>query len=209
MTALLPPDPTRDASYWLRGPNGRDTVASFRGGSWQELGHLSYYGARFMADRGYTLASPHPIPTAAQLDALHGLVETLQHKINIVSRYHKDIVSDESGAYSDAVLFEARDAAFPKPRGYGPDYERWQHRMAHLGALIRSGHYLEFAAAMMPAGWNVSIEQLSDKWVVTAVGPADYTGSAYQIEEACAPDEKPARTAAALRVRAAMMEDGE
>jgi hypothetical protein len=53
---------------------------------------------------------------------------------------------------TETLLIEIRDAAFPAPRGYGGPYERWQHKMAAMGRLIRGGHYLEFAAGTMPEG---------------------------------------------------------
>ena len=59
------------------------------------------------------------------------------------------------------------------------------------------------AAAMMPAGWFVTIREYSDLWRVFACSRSS------AIDNTDAPTEPRARTAAALRVRAAVMEDGD
>ena len=75
---LLPPDPSKDGWYWwLRAPNGLVVPAQWRGYGWKVFGQPVAYGAQFMADQGYTLASPHPIPGPEQLDALWRVMKWL------------------------------------------------------------------------------------------------------------------------------------
>lgn len=78
--ALLPPDPSVPGRYWLRASNGVEVVGDFRCGSWRAIGQPTFYGARFMADRGYTLASPHPIPGPAALEALHYAIKLIRDR---------------------------------------------------------------------------------------------------------------------------------
>jgi len=39
------------------------------------MGQPTYYGARFMSEQGYTLATPHPIPGPAALEAVYALAK--------------------------------------------------------------------------------------------------------------------------------------
>lgn len=72
---LLPPDPTKPGRYWLAVSRSQPPVEFIADwvpptGIW--VGPL---GKIYPRDSNYTLASPHPIPTAAQLDALHRLAD--------------------------------------------------------------------------------------------------------------------------------------
>lgn len=108
--ALLPPDPTRKENYWLRVrdlqpeqwlwlPDSRNWFSKNTAGS------VVRY-AEGMAEDGYTLASPHPIPTAAQLDALHALVDEMVQK-------QKDDAEAANIPMKDAApwILAARDCA--------------------------------------------------------------------------------------------------
>lgn len=78
--ALLPPDPTRKAAYWLRRPDGENELYEWTpdAGVWWQALNRAYPDE--LSELGYTLASPHPIPTATQLDALHALADMMVRK---------------------------------------------------------------------------------------------------------------------------------
>lgn len=69
--ALLPPDPSVPGRYWIRNAEGRDVI-----GVWNPSGHWTFIGWRTLASpvrlalAGYTLATPHPIPGPAALEAV-------------------------------------------------------------------------------------------------------------------------------------------
>lgn len=83
--ALLPPDPTMKAYYWLRSGTTSpgpwlwlpDTRSWF---SKNPAGSVIRY-AEGMASEGYTLASPHPIPGPAALEAVWELLRRLNGSV--------------------------------------------------------------------------------------------------------------------------------
>lgn len=84
--ALLPPDPTREAHYWLRGPNGHEVSAKYRWACWRVEGDNAYYGALFMTERGYTLATPHPIPGPAALEAVYAALSAMGDEASKIAK---------------------------------------------------------------------------------------------------------------------------
>ena len=104
---------------------------------------------------------------------------------------------------SETLLIEVRDAAFPAPRGYGGPYERWQHKVAALGRLIRGGHRFEFAFAMIPAGWRILAIEQTDEGYTARIGRGIFIASNCYTPVADLPR---AVTAAGLMARAAEME---
>ena len=78
MTALLPPDPDTPALYWLRHESGEpDEVWEWIAADMIWRRGLDHTPAGLTRD-GYTLASPHRIPTAEELDAVYDLVRYLE-----------------------------------------------------------------------------------------------------------------------------------
>ena len=79
MSALLPPNPDTPALYWLRHESGEPDEAWEwvpDGAFWHSgNGESDAIDPGLMADLGYTFASAtqRPIPTAAQMDAVHAL----------------------------------------------------------------------------------------------------------------------------------------
>lgn len=70
--ALLPPDPDRPGRYWMKPRWGDDIVARWNpSGRYWNAWEFSVLTAKHAAVLGYTLASPHPIPSAAALKRLH------------------------------------------------------------------------------------------------------------------------------------------
>lgn len=78
---LLPPDPTVDGWYWVGHNSMRASPMYFNATkkSWwnEEDIQPSWLSARMAAEECYTLASPHPIPTAEQLKRLHKLLDEM------------------------------------------------------------------------------------------------------------------------------------
>jgi len=58
------------------------------------MGQPTYYGARFIREQGYTLASPHPIPGPAALEAVYALVSALDDAARISDFVLATIISD-------------------------------------------------------------------------------------------------------------------
>lgn len=79
--ALLPPDPSVPGRYWLKTHDGLDVI-----GRWSEHGRwrAEDWGrpvtAADIAFCGYTLASPHPIPGPAALEAIYAAMDALAQK---------------------------------------------------------------------------------------------------------------------------------
>lgn len=109
-----------------------------------------------------------------------------------------------SGETGSALLVEVKEAIFPPPRGYGGPYERWQHKIAAFGGLIRGRHFLEFSVALMPTGWSVLVH--AQPAICAVMASLDFAADKQRTVAAEAPTEHLARTAAALLVRAAEME---
>ena len=106
-TALLPPDPTTKAYYWLRAGTTSpgpwlwlpDTRSWF---SRNMAGSVVRY-AEGMASEGYTLASPHPIPGPAALEALHKLPVSFDVMAESYGVFGEAICKTASGAYRRAA----------------------------------------------------------------------------------------------------------
>jgi len=108
--ALLPPDPTREAQYYLTrtGWNIGKRVEIWRWCPEEPIWRNEQWGpmgADLAGKAGYTLASPHPIPTAAQLDALWELMANLE---NAVSAYSDPSVDVHPIAYQQTVAMRNR-----------------------------------------------------------------------------------------------------
>lgn len=76
---LLPPDPSVDGRYWLISPDHAKLIGAWHAQShrwvaedWRRPGTPMDLGII-----GYTMASPHPIPGPAQLDALYALPDAI------------------------------------------------------------------------------------------------------------------------------------
>ena len=87
--ALLPPDPTKPGRYWLAVAGSQPPIECIAVwvpavGLWTTLA-----GNIYPRDRGYTLASPHPIPTAAQLDALWSMTAERQPGWSAAGSYER------------------------------------------------------------------------------------------------------------------------
>jgi len=74
MTALLPPDPSVSGWYWLKQDGGLPSFALWKSGDnvWTSVRNIDW-SPEALAREGYTLATPHRIPTAEQMDAVHAL----------------------------------------------------------------------------------------------------------------------------------------
>lgn len=73
---LLPPDPDRPGRYWLKPHWGDDIVARWNpSGRYWNTGEFAVLTAKDAAVLGYTLASPHSIPSAAGLERFYVLVQ--------------------------------------------------------------------------------------------------------------------------------------
>jgi len=76
MTALLPPDPSVSGHYWIMDRHGLRCCAEWHvEGYWQ----LERWGGKWdpkdLAALDWSLATPHRLPTAEELDAVYGLSE--------------------------------------------------------------------------------------------------------------------------------------
>lgn len=112
--ALLPPDPSKPGQYWIRSAEGRDVI-----GVWNPSGHWTFIGWRTLASpiglalAGYTLATPHPIPGPAALEAVYQVVETLLDVANlsVITPQDEIHVGPVIYAASSAQVKALRDAA--------------------------------------------------------------------------------------------------
>jgi len=107
---LLPPDPTLDAHYWINHVEfGAIPVRWDAAGQFWENG----FDAAHMGNLGCTLASPHPIPGPAALEAVYGVVETLLDVANlsVITPQDEIHVGPVIYAASGAQVKALRDAA--------------------------------------------------------------------------------------------------
>lgn len=105
--AVLPPCPDTPGRYWMKPRWGDDIVARWNpSGRYWNAWEFSVLTAKHAAVLGYTLASPHPIPSAAALERLYAAWEAIQAR---TERMNSRLVSDEMDVGELSGLVYAED----------------------------------------------------------------------------------------------------
>ncbi len=123
-TPLLPPNPSRSGFYYLTKPEWTGSIRNeiWR---WSAADHTKGWSchwqhesrapmaAEWAARAGYTLATRHRIPTPAELEAVHQVVETLLDVANlaVITPQDEQHVGPVVYAASGAQVQALRDAA--------------------------------------------------------------------------------------------------
>jgi hypothetical protein len=114
-TPLLPPDPDKPGWWWLQTKDARIFGAQWSpaAGCWTFGSERKGRSPSSLARYGYTLATRHRIPTPAELEAVHQVVETLLDVANlaVITPQDEQHVGPVVYAASGAQVQALRDAA--------------------------------------------------------------------------------------------------